>query len=138
MRRFQFLPLVLASVLAGCGSGSTSWTPLPSGVEPPANCARAGADGVIEISAHDSRFNAPCMAALPGKALVVRFTNNDSDQHNVVIYSNRSKSKELMRGETTTGPQVTKDYAVKALPAGEYYFECLIHPGDMNGALYVR
>lgn len=138
MRRFTFFPVLLLAALAGCGSGSASWTPLPSGAEPPTGCVRAGADGVIEISAHNLRFNATCMAAAPGLALVVRFTNNDSDQHDVAIYTNRSKTKEVVRGDTVGGPQVTRDYAVGALAAGDYYFECTIHPGDMNGALYVR
>jgi plastocyanin len=130
---FATLPLVLAAC-----SSSVELTPLPSGAEPPADCARADASGVITISAHDLRFSAKCMVAPAGVAFVVRFTNNGSEQHDVAIYRDPSKATKYLEGESFTGPSVTKDYPVAALPAGEYYFECTIHPGDMNGALYVR
>lgn len=130
--------LALALVAAGCSAGSADWTPLPSGAEPPANCARADASHVIEISANQLKFSAPCMVAPAGVAFVVRFTNNESEQHDVAIYSNRAKVTTYLTGETFIGPQATRDYTVDPLPAGEYYFECIVHPGDMNGALYVR
>ena len=128
----------LALALAACSSSSAEWTPLPSGAEPPASCARPDASNVIAISAHDLRFSAKCMVAQAGVAFVVRFTNNESEQHDVAIYSNRAKATKYLEGDSFTGPSVTKDYPVAALPAGDYYFECTIHPGDMNGALYVR
>jgi plastocyanin len=130
--------VVLAVALAACSQGSTQWTPLPSGAEPPAACARADADGVIEISADQLRFSAPCMVAPAGVALVVRFTNKESEPHNVAIYTNRSKATSIEVGDAISGPSKTVDYPVDALAAGEYYFDCVIHPAGMNGALYVR
>ncbi|MEX0626835.1 MAG: cupredoxin domain-containing protein [Chloroflexota bacterium] len=129
--------LSLALTLAGCGSGSTEWTPLPSGAEPPAACARADADGVIAISADQLRFSAPCMVAPAGVAFMIRFTNDESDVHNVAIYADRSKAAAVIVGDTISGPNKTIDYPVEVLAAGEYYFDCTIHPA-MNGALYVR
>lgn len=131
---------ILASVtlaLAACSAGSTEWTPLPSGVEPPAACVRADADGVIAISADELRFSAPCMVAPASVAFEVRFTNDESDVHNVAIYADRSKAAAVMVGDTISGPNKTIDYPVEVLAAGEYYFDCTIHPA-MNGALYVR
>jgi plastocyanin len=128
----------LTLALAACGSGSAEWTPLPSGAEPPATCARADADGVIAISADQSRFSASCMAAPAGLAFVVRFTNNESEPHNVEIARDRSKTEYVKKGETITGPNKSVEYPVEALVAGEYYFECSVHPATMNGALYVR
>ena len=130
------MALVLA--LAACSQGSAQWTPLPSGAEPPAACARVDADGVIAISADQLRFSAPCMAAPAGLAFVVRFTNNESELHNVAIYTDRSKGTSVTVGDTITGPDKTVDYPADAVAAGDYYFECTIHPAAMNGALYVR
>jgi plastocyanin len=124
--------------LAACRQASAEWTPLPSGAEPPAACARTDAEGVIAISADQLRFSAPCMAAPAGVAFVVRFTNNESELHNMAIYTDRSKETSLTVGDTITGPDKAVDYPVDALAAGEYYFECTIHPAAMNGALYVR
>jgi plastocyanin len=132
------LPLALAMALAACGSASVEWTPLPSGAEPPASCARPDADGVIEISAKEGRFSTSCMVAPAGVAFTVRFTNEDGEAHNVAIYSDSSAAVKEFQGEGFSGPGVTKDYAVAALPAGEQFFRCDIHPPEMNGALYVR
>jgi plastocyanin len=128
----------LTLALAACSSRSAEWTPLPSGAEPPATCARSDAEDVIAISADQSRFSAPCMAASAGMAFVVRFTNNESEPHNVAIYTDRSKGASVTVGDTITGPDKTVDYPADALAAGDYYFECTIHPATMNGALYVR
>ncbi len=138
MRPLPFLPALFVLTLAGCSAGSADWTPLPSGAEPPANCARADADGVIEISADQLRFSAPCMVAPAGVAFVIRFTNNEPGVHNVAIYADRSRATTRMQGDTFSGPQVTMDYAVDALPVGDDYFDCVIHPAEMNGALYLR
>ena len=138
MRRpANVLALTLAVALAGCSAGSAAWTPLPPGVEPPANCAQVDASGVIEISANQMRFSAPCMVAPAGVAFVIRFTNNEAEQHDVAVYSDRAKTTQIFQGDLINGPQ-TKDYPVKALSAGEYYFDCIVHPAEMNGALYVR
>lgn len=137
--RFGLLVL-LALALAACSSGTglAEWTPLPSGAEPPADCARADADGVIALSADQLAFSAPCMVAPAGVAFVVRFTNNDSEPHNVAIYKDRSKETSITVGDTITGPDKTVDYPVDALTAGDYYFDCSVHPTMMRGGLYVR
>jgi plastocyanin len=132
------LVLVLVLALAACSQASAEWTPLPSGAEPPAACARTDAEGVIAISADQLRFSSPCMAGQAGVAFVVRFTNNESELHNVAIYTDRSKETSVTVGDSITGPNKTVDYAVDGLAAGDYHFECTIHPAVMNGALYVR
>jgi plastocyanin len=131
------LSLVLLAVLAACSSASTEWTPLPSGAEPPANCARANADGVIEISADQLLFSAPCMVAPADTDFVIRLTNDEAQPHNVAIYSDSTATTKYLGGEVFTGPGVTKESPVAALPAGDYYFRCDVHL-EMNGALYVR
>jgi len=128
----------LTLALVACSGGSPEWTPLPSGAEPPAACARADADGVIAISSEQARFSAPCMVAPAGFAFVVRFANKDSEGHNVAIYGDRSKAASVEVGEVISGPDKSIDYPVDALAAGEYYFDCSVHPATMNGALYVR
>ena len=128
--------LILA--LVACSAGSAEWTPLPSGAEPPATCARADADGVIALSADQLRFSVPCMAVAVQLSFVVRFTDAESEPHNVAIYTDRSKATSVIVGDAITGPNKTVDYPVEGLAAGDYYFVCTIHPAAMNGALYVR
>jgi len=122
-------------LLAAC-SGGADITPLPSGAAPPADCARVDADGVITISAKDITYSVPCMVADAGEAFTIRFTNEEAVPHDVAVYRDTSKSNEIMRGEIITGPEKMIDYPVEALDAGEYYFNCTVHPA-MDGALYV-
>ena len=106
-----------------------------SGAEPPSNCARVE-DGVITIGARDLAFTQPCMVANAGEAFTIHFVNGDDMAHNVAVYNDSSKANEIMRGEIQPG-QGEIDYEVEALDAGEYYFDCTVHPADMNGTLYV-
>ena len=130
--------LALAAAACSSGTGSAEWTPLPSGAEPPADCARADAESVIAISADQLAFSAPCMVAPAGVAFVVRFTNKESEPHNVAIYKDQSKQSSITVGDTITGPDKTVDYPVEALAAGDYYFDCSVHPTMMRGALSIR
>jgi plastocyanin len=121
--------------LAACGGGTDS-TPLPSGAQPPANCASVE-DGVLAIEARDIAFSVPCMVAYAGEAFTIRLLNHDSMPHNVSLYTDATRVNELLRGDTIIGPDRSIDYDIDALDEGEYFFDCIVHPADMNGALYV-
>jgi plastocyanin len=132
-RRRLPVATLLVVVLAACSSAAST-TPLPSGAEPPADCVRVE-DGVITISAADLEFSAPCMVANAGEGFTIRLTNDDSVPHNVAVYQDSSKANEIMRGEIINQGQ-SDDVEVEAQDAGQYYFDCQLHP-DMNGTLYV-
>ncbi|HEX6654751.1 MAG TPA: hypothetical protein VF153_00915, partial [Candidatus Limnocylindria bacterium] len=88
---------LLLTVLAAC-SGGASTTPLPSGAEPPSDCAKA-ANGVITLSAKDLKFSAPCLVANAGEAFTIHFTNDDTQPHNVAVYTDSSKSTSIVKGD---------------------------------------
>ena len=134
-RRLVPATLLLAVTLAACGGG-TDPTPLPSGAQPPANCARVE-DGVLTIEARNITFSAPCMVAYAGEAFTIHLVNHDSMPHNVSLYTDETRVNELSRGDTIIGPDKTIDYDIEALDAGQYFFDCIVHPNDMKGALYV-
>ena len=126
---------LVALALVACSAGATV-TPLPSGAEPPADCARVDADGVITLSADNLEFSAPCMVANAGEAFMIRFTNNESEPHNVAVYTDSTRANEILRGDIVSGPDQSIDYPIEALDAGDYYFDCSVHL-EMNGTLYV-
>jgi plastocyanin len=133
-RSLPALTGLLALLLAACSS-APSVTPLPSGAQPPANCPRVE-NGVIDFSAANLKFSAPCMVANAGEAFTIHFTNDDTQPHNVAIYQDSSKAVEITKGEIISTQGESRDYAVGAQEAGEYYFDCSVHT-DMNGTLYV-
>jgi len=134
-RTAAFTGAVLLTVLAACSSGAST-TPLPSGAPPPSNCAKVQ-DGVITLSAKDLKFSAPCLVANAGEAFTIHFTNDDTQPHNVAVWTDSSKSTSIVKGDIISTQGDSKDYQVPAQNAGQYYFDCEVHPEAMNGTLYV-
>jgi signal transduction histidine kinase/plastocyanin len=66
-----------------------------------------------------------------------RFTNQDSDGHNVAIYRTKDARDPVFVGTVFTGPE-TVSYEFQLPPPGVYFFRCDPHPQDMSGILVVR
>lgn len=126
------LPIAIALLLGACSGGASG---SPAGSASLDDCARVE-DGVITISANNLEFDAPCMVANAGEAFTIHFVNEEAVPHDVAVYTDDSRSNEIMRGEIIQGPAAESDYEVEALDAGDYYFDCTVHPA-MNGTLYV-
>jgi mono/diheme cytochrome c family protein/plastocyanin len=83
-------------------------------------------------------FDPSTLEAKADTAFTLKFDNQDATApHNIVI--NNPDGSPVAMGDTTffTGPQV-KEYAVPALKAGSYPFECQVHPTTMKGTLEVK
>jgi cytochrome c oxidase subunit 2 len=92
---------------------------------------------VVEITADQIRFDPLELRAPADQAWTLRFTNAEAIIHNVVIYD--ADNNEVFRSGDLTGPDAVQDFAVPALPAGEYTFICEYHPvPDMTGTLIVE
>ncbi|HSI99888.1 MAG TPA: cupredoxin domain-containing protein, partial [Patescibacteria group bacterium] len=65
----------------------------------------------------------------------IALVNEDAMPHNIAIYADSSKSEKLFEGETVTDGTVV--YDLPALDAGEYFFDCSLHP-NMTGTLVVE
>jgi plastocyanin len=73
---------------------------------------------------------------LPPVPTTITFENRDAGvQHNIAIYADSSLADELFDGELVTGP-TTIQYEVPALPPGDLYFQCVVHP-TMSGTVVV-
>jgi plastocyanin len=159
LHRLLAAGLLLTFALAGCGSGrgagwtyapAPSATPLPSGAASgspaasgPAASASPGASApagatVTVVATTALRFDTPTLEVPANEPFTLVFDNQDATQpHNVVIH-NPDGSKVAM-GDTAffTGPE-TRTYQVPALAAGQYPFNCEVHPTAMTGTLTVR
>jgi plastocyanin len=105
----------------------------PPQSEPEEECTQV-VDGVVEITASGIEFDTGCIEVPAGEPFTIAFGNEDPDQHNVAIYQNdQDLTDPLFRGDIFGGPD-TMDYSVPRLDAGEYYFQCDVHP-TMNGTV---
>ena len=93
-------------------------------------------DGEVAISANNLEFDASTIEAPAGAEFTITLTNNESQPHNIAIYSEEG-GEEIVVGEVITGPDATTETIVPALEPGTYYFQCDIHP-DMNGTVVVE
>jgi plastocyanin len=106
-----------------------------TGAPPPADCVEP-TDGVVTITAQGIQFDAPCVNVPAGEPVEIEFVNNDAGTpHNVAIYPSSDEitpDAAFLQGEVFNGT-ATQTYQVPAMDAGEYYFQCDVHP-QMNGA----
>ncbi len=128
---FAFATLVLLG--AACGgaeeAGPTS-RPGTGGTAAPSRAAAAPCSPsgtTLEITAKNTAFDKDCLAAPADQAFTIKFNNQDGIPHNIDI----SGDEEVFVGKVVTGP-TTVTYKVKPVPAGEYSFQCDVHP-PMNG-----
>ena len=126
------LILVFATALAACSGNSDESQPADGDG---GNGTATVADGAVEITAEGLAFDATTIEAAAGEDFTITLVNNDSAPHNISIYTEEGGELLGEVGATAeAGQTVTID--VSALDAGEYYFQCDIHP-DMNGTVVV-
>ncbi|TAK61366.1 MAG: hypothetical protein EPO22_08470 [Dehalococcoidia bacterium] len=147
-----------ASACGGSNSSTATQSPLrgsssagtPSGAAPSAVTETPGAGGgapngtsaattqpVIKISASNIKYDKDTLMAQPG-AIKIEFDNNDANvTHNFAVYKSSSDtSMPLGATPITSGPD--KQTLTITLDQGEYYYQCEVHPTEMNGKLIVH
>jgi plastocyanin len=110
-------------------------TPPPPSPSAAANC---GQDGkvVLDIVAVNTTFDPTCLVAPAGEAFTVNFDNQDQGiPHNFEILP--EPGGEVLAGTEPKPGTYTEPLNVDSLDAGSYYFQCVVHPGPMNGTLAV-
>jgi plastocyanin len=90
---------------------------------------------VVTLAAFNIAFEPTSLDVPATQPFTLRFTNRDAQvQHNVEIFDNKSfEGQPLFAGEIVTGVR-TVNYAVGALPAGDYFFHCIVH-ANMTGEM---
>ncbi len=127
--RRRLLPLsalLAVGALAACGGASA--TPSTS-----VACQRADASNVVQLSATNVTFSAPCLEVTADAPIKIQFTNKDTVPHDVAVYQDASKATEVSRGDVADAGQ-SKTYDVPALAVGDHFFVCTIH-SNMTGIL---
>jgi cytochrome c oxidase subunit 2 len=96
-----------------------------------------GGAETLELTANNIAFDTLELRAAADTEFTLRFTNQEAIPHDVVILD--ADNNEVFRTDDLTGPDATEEFAVPALPAGEYTFYCSFHPVPaMTGTLIVE
>ncbi len=130
-------PLLIGVVIAQVGFGESSAEAPGAESAPTAEASSSSADGDFQLSADGLAFDTDTIELAAGRPQTVAFDNQDSAEHNLAIYEDekagQSQQGALFKGENTAAGDLAA-YEVDPLEAGEYYFQCDIHP-TMNGAV---
>ncbi|MDQ2825427.1 MAG: cupredoxin domain-containing protein [Actinomycetota bacterium] len=95
---------------------------------------KAGA-GVVLVQAQGVAFVQQEIDLKANADVEIKFENKDKGvQHDIIIFAT-DPAKPLFRGDLVTGP-ATATYKFHAPPAGEYKFQCEVHP-TMKGIVKV-
>ncbi len=97
----------------------------------PAAEGGAPAGPTAAVTAEGLAFDLETIVLEAKKPASIEFENLDSAPHNIAIYEEEGADEAIFQGEQITGPDAIT-YEFDAPKAGEYYFQCDVHP-DMNG-----
>ncbi|HEY7763334.1 MAG TPA: cupredoxin domain-containing protein [Actinomycetota bacterium] len=96
-----------------------------------------GGGGATTVVASELAFDTDTIELRADTPTTLTLDNRDDGiPHNVAIYTDESLGESLFVGDLVTGP-ASVDYEIPAIPAGEYYFHCDVHP-DMSGTVVVQ
>ena len=96
----------------------------------------AGEAGLVQMRAENTAFAQQEITLTADAEVEIRFDNNDRGiQHNIAIFG-ADPSRPVFRGELVNGVG-TVTYRFHAPPAGEYRFQCDVHPAQMKGTVKV-
>ncbi|MBA3359857.1 MAG: cupredoxin domain-containing protein [Acidimicrobiia bacterium] len=121
--------LALGLVLAACGDTASSSHNSGGGTI-------AVVDGIAEIIADDLEFDAATITAPAGQPFTVAFTNMEGVPHNFSVYV--EEGGELISEGDIINEGETDEVEVEGLAAGEYFFVCDLHSGEMTGTIVVE
>ena len=95
-----------------------------------------GETALVQVKAEGITFASDTITLKANEEVEVRFDNNDRDvQHNITIIG-QDPTKPIFRGQLVTGV-ATATYTFHAPQAGEYAFQCDVHPAQMKGTVKV-
>ncbi len=118
---------------------------LPCGqVLPPAAAAPSGTPGAaqpateLKIVAQGIQFDTATLTGAAGKELTITFDNNDAGMlHNIQFFKGKDATGESVGKTDFEAGVVTQTLKLGPLDAGEYYYQCDVHP-QMAGIMTVQ
>jgi len=133
---------LVSALAAACGnsgySSATASVAPSAGSSAAASGSTTGTSTTVKLTAKDIKYDTNRITVPAGQKITVDFTSFDSVQHTFAIYNQKGDPNSLFVAPFLTGPNKSETFAFTA-PAkpGNYYFQCDVHPAQMNGTLVV-
>lgn len=113
--------------------------PPPGGAPPAGN---GGGEGGNTIVATDNKFDLDTLTATAGQPFSVTLRNDGVVPHNISFYDKDPKDQGKLLDPAAEGAVLTggKSETLTFTPstAGTFYFQCDVHPTEMNGTFVVQ
>lgn len=126
----------------GAASPTTPGTESPAATESPAGSPTGEAVTLRVESTDDDplAFDVEELTAPAGVELTVEYANNSTQPHNIHFYQgDDADAPSIAMTEIETGPDVIERVTFTAPEEpGTYYFQCDVHPAQMNGDFVVQ
>jgi plastocyanin len=94
-----------------------------------------GGEGEIRIAAENTAFSTDSMDLPAATEVTVVFENKESVPHNWSMYQSKGGDP-IVEGEILNTPG-SEEVSFTTPEAGTYYFQCDVHPDQMNGSVNV-
>ncbi len=93
----------------------------------------------IGLVAKNIAFNTSKITVPADAQVTINFNNQDSGvPHNFAVYQSSAATNAIFKGQIVTGPaKTTYTFTAPGKP-GTYYFQCDVHPTQMNGQFMVQ
>lgn len=114
-------------------------TPSAAAGTPAASPTAAAAATAFTIVGKNLTFDKTALTGAAGKVLTITFKNEDAGvPHNIHFYNGASATApSIGKTDIVIGP-VTQTLKIGPLKPGKYYYQCDVHPTQMNGVLTVQ
>ena len=94
-----------------------------------------GGEGEFVLEAADLAFDKESLDFPASTEVVLKFENHEAIPHNFSMYESEG-GEPLFEGEILNA-EGEIEYEFETPPAGEYYFQCDVHPKEMRGTVHV-
>ena len=126
MKRTWLLAAIAVLTLVGCSSGGTEVSAAGGSEEVPFELDAAPVETTEVLAVKSYKFDPQVIEVQVGSE--VTWTNEDDFPHNVHFLTGSDETYDLPMGESAS---VTFD------EAGDYYYECSLHPQQMRAKVIV-